>query len=118
MDRSDAGNRHKTAKREHLIQWDSFFVINIYNFAFVNHRAEKSPVIFSPSPGGDHVCELNHGKKAELGDGDARTEEKCECLLVCMCVVAHINAIVYMHINGVYVCVGLTGWHIQRIIFD
>lgn len=46
------------------------------------------------------------------------------CLYVC--VVAHINSIVYMHINGVCVCVcvclcvcvGLTGWHIQRIIFD
>lgn len=41
-------------------------------------------------------------------------------MLTCMyaCVVAHVDAIVYMHINDVYVYVGSTGWHIQRIIFD
>lgn len=41
-------------------------------------------------------------------------------MLTCVyvCVVAYINAIVYRHLNCVYVYVGRTGWHIQRIIFD
>lgn len=45
-------------------------------------------------------------------------EEECVRLSVCTCVVAQINAIVYMPIDDAYVCVGRTGWHIQRIIFD
>lgn len=45
-------------------------------------------------------------------------EGECVRLSVCTCVVAQINAIMYMPIDDVYVYVGLTGWHIQRIIFD
>lgn len=53
---------------------------------------------------------------------ESETQERrgrvCTLICVYMCVVAQINAIVYMPIDDAYVCVGRTGWHIQRIIFD
>lgn len=94
-----------------------FFVINmiILHLLITGLRNHLSSI--APHLGEDHVCRLNREIKLELGDGDTSVYAY-SCVCVCVCVVAHINAIVYMHINGVYVCVGLTGRHIQRIIFD
>lgn len=71
----------------------------------------------APHLGEDHVCELNHGMNLE-NETQERRRRVCTLICVYMCVVAQINAIVYMPIDGVYVYAGLTEGHIQRIIFD
>lgn len=48
MDRSDAGNGCETAKREHLIQWDSFLlliyiILHLLITGLRNHLSSLAP---------------------------------------------------------------------------